>query len=226
MKKLCIITLVIFLVNSSIFANPIIHVDGQGYGKKKTFTDGTIAFAGELKLTAMNIPSIADGQFISFCIEIDEEISTGAYYDAIVNTEAIEGGKGGPSPDPLNNETAWLYLYYLDNIAPTMLPANWLANNKIAEDYGMTIWALENEIHPGYLSTEAQVIYNEALNHTDWENDSVEVLNLYAMGTYDSNEPILRQDVLARRIPAPGAIFLACIGLGMVRLKKKRFLDI
>jgi hypothetical protein len=47
--------------------------------------------------------------FQTFCLELDERLQMGVTYDYTIDSWAIEGGVGGPSPDPLSYGTAWLY---------------------------------------------------------------------------------------------------------------------
>lgn len=52
--------------------------------------------------------------FRTFCIETNEYIDynqAGFVIDSI-STDAVEGGSGGPDPDPISKETAWLFYQF------------------------------------------------------------------------------------------------------------------
>src|SRR5262245_39559874 len=89
--------------------------------------DGTITFGnrpagygtgpgGAFELTVTgglsDLVTGAGGKFLSFCIEHDETIIIPGGYNANINSQAIDGGVGGPSPDPISLATAWLYSYF------------------------------------------------------------------------------------------------------------------
>ena len=59
--------------------------------------------------------SVGDFLFNTFCLEDNEFINLpGAYY-ATYGPAAINGGSGGPDPDPLGQEAAWIYNEYYAN---------------------------------------------------------------------------------------------------------------
>lgn len=88
----------------------------------------------------------APGQIFTFCVEINEPISEGTTYDAVVNwVSAVQGGVGsGPAypgdatgsggSDPISEATAWVYREYLHN------------KQYEAKEYQMAIWVLEDEL--------------------------------------------------------------------------------
>ena len=68
---------------------------------------------GEFSWTGSGGPT-AFGTFTSFCLELNEGVSPGSEYKATINDEAILGGAGGPSPDPLDSKTAALYQAFVN----------------------------------------------------------------------------------------------------------------
>jgi hypothetical protein len=56
--------------------------------------------------------------FKTFCLEVDEHINFNAPYTVDSIGAAVQGGTGGPSPDPISKGTAYLYgNFYLGTLA-------------------------------------------------------------------------------------------------------------
>ncbi|MBN1788075.1 MAG: PEP-CTERM sorting domain-containing protein [Sedimentisphaerales bacterium] len=188
------------------------------------FADGTIemqigrygtpnyGYDGELIITVLSgLPELPT-QFGSFCLELDEPISAGINYNAVINTEAIKGGEA--TSDPLSPKTAWLYDQYLTG-------AITFSDDYDATQFQYAVWALEDEIAPGYdvgngiyWNSVAADYYNAAMA-SDWQDiGNIRVLN---MGTAANN--YCYQDILAP-IPEPATIFLLTLG-GLILIKRK-----
>jgi hypothetical protein len=81
--------------------------------------------------------------FLSFCLEIDEHIYLDTGYYAKVSNAAEYGGAGGPSPDPLDEKTAYLYSKFLNG---TLAGFN-LGNADDRDGLQLAIWRLEEEVY-------------------------------------------------------------------------------
>ena len=112
---------------------------------------------GEFGLHEKNNDNPANGNsqsselFRTFCIERNEYIDfdTNGFVIESISKQAVGGGVGGGNPDPISQESAWLYynftkgtlVGYLDNdvsSANNLQNAIWGFENEIAQDAG---WA-------------------------------------------------------------------------------------
>lgn len=159
----------------------------------------------------------ANTSFFTFCLETNEFINIGSLYVVGLSNQAVNGGAGGGSPDPLSTGAATLYLNYLGLSASdkmTQSPA-----------YQQAIWYLEEEANHNAAvealldATFGDIDYSDANNLTglrsDYTGSQVKVMNLTdASGN-------VKQDMLVA-IPVPGAALLCFLGLGLVGWAKRR----
>jgi hypothetical protein len=152
--------------------------------------------------------------FKTFCLETDEFLN---FEDTFrvddVSDRAVGGGSGGPSPDPLDDKTAWMFLQYYSG-AYQVLDGDDAANLQDA------IWKAEQENIPLPISGGAQDLLDaaEAAVAAGFTNNGrVAVINLTGL------DKGAAQDVLVA-VPEPTTILLSGIGLlGMGCFLRRKF---
>ena len=219
MKKLSIMLLIIgvaFFISSSAYA----YDYGVEVGDQVKATSNGATGGGEFAMVADNGYS-----WTSFCLERDEFITINQYdWVGGISDEAVLGGIGGPSPDPLADQTAWLFW----NFTQGSLTGYDSSVMQDQNDLQNLIWFYEDEGIVG--SWTAQMNTWKSLADaavSNWTNNGkVAVLNLYdtknaARSTVEYTNP--RQDVLISVVPEPATMLLFGIGLlGIAGISRKK----
>lgn len=195
----------IFIFNSTILAvcaasalaNPTIMLTKHPY----QFSTG-----GPVVATVLTEPltgySVGE-TFPTFCIETDESLSYDHSYYVEISDSAMNGGAGGGTPDPLDARTAWLYNQFLDNLFTGELVVDSPTDGGLLQE---AIWMFEEEI----------VIDTSNKYYTYANSNWAAIGNIKVMRNWEYPDLTgFRQDLLVR-VPAPGAIVLASIGLGCI----------
>jgi len=187
--------------------------------------------AGEYQLTAHDIPGIANGTFQSFCVQMGAWVAAvpATTYGVATNDRVMDSGV------PLTPEAAYLYTQFRKG---TLAGYDYTAGSgreSSARALQASLWYLQGEsvdlvalLNPTgsdwrpATATEialANQFVTEAAS-SGWSSiGSVRVLNLCS---YGSDGCCDNQDMLGLVVPAPGAIVLGSLGLGLLGWLRKR----
>ena len=116
----------------------------SGVGGEFTFTvAGGLDISHYVTGTTSNVSNLPS--FQTFCLEENEYIQQGYTYNfGALSDSAMQGGVGGPSPDPISIGTAWLYSQFATG---ALAGYAWSGADRktSAGDLQNAIWWLENE---------------------------------------------------------------------------------
>ena len=205
-------------------------------------TDGTVLFngvapfggsngGGEFSMTSVAGPNLF-GDFQSFCLELNENLTPGDTYTFDIDTAARNGGVAGGNPDPLDARTAALYEafwtgtlanYDFDNDGDGGTSGT-LNRTKSAAALQAAIWELEQErtIEDTTSNTAIRALANYYVDTLSQQladlglGERVRVLNMYR-----ADNGANAQDVLVL-VPLPQAGALAALGLAGVAVRRRR----
>ncbi len=199
-----------------------LHFDGLPYGGRNG--------GGEFQITSVS--GMNDfGTFNTFCLELNEQVAVGQNYTYDLNTAAVDGGAGGPSPDPLDARTAALYEafargtlanYDYDNDGDGGMGAD-MDRKLTAAALQAAIWEIEEERSIENTDSDARV--RELANYYV-DTLSLQLVNqglggmVRVLNMWDANGGNA-QDMLVL-IPLPSAAGLAGLGLAGLAVRRRR----
>jgi hypothetical protein len=210
MKKSCVLCVALFALcafastasASYVLSGEKVKVfDGAGDAGQSGSRSG-----GAFDLVVQN----STRSFRTFCLELNEFLTFDVVYDVSVSNEAVEGGIGGGSPDPISKATAYLFHKWQNDIAK-------------GADVQLAIWYAEEEIGIASLTADALTLYNDAVAATAGDTEAywwsmVGVANLLQGNTH-------KQSVLTR-VPEPASVavwgFIASVFGGGMYLRRRR----
>jgi hypothetical protein len=186
-------------------------VTGDGYGSSPggEFIATPTGFSSAYRLEA------AAPKFETFCLEKNESLSHGKTYNVDISNVAVKGGVGGGSPDPLDVKTKWLYCQFISKTLTGYSYTTDAARVASADALQDAIWYIEQEV--GTLTAGGQFFYDLAVKNAK-DSDCTRVMNLW----YVQDGPRVDAQSLLVCVPAPGAVVLGMLGLGLIGWVRRR----
>ena len=170
--------------------------------------------------------SATNNDFITFCLEYNESFN---YYGQPlrvdgVTTGAVNGGVSGGNPDPISNQTAWLYTQFTNS--PGTIGYSHTA--AMGNSFQRAIWFLEGELGASYTLAQLNTLDSQAKAWVDQANaanpsgiGNVRVLNLSRQ--LSTGAWVNAQDQLyITPIPEPETYAMLLAGLGLMGFVARR----
>jgi len=154
--------------------------------------------------------------FYTFCLEGGITYSPGTTYLATVDAGAISGG-GGLNPDPISDQSAWLYNNFLDGTLTYLDGYTALQERSAVQE---AIWRFEDEASHTTVETLALDLMAQANAAVTggYTNTNIMAMNLWSGSAYTGTDI---QSMMVR-VPVPGAVLLGVLGLGVASARLRR----
>jgi hypothetical protein len=229
MKKLLFVSsfLLVLVIASPVMASTVTVNWASGH---YTYPGGEFTLTGDVGdyLPYYNGAAVVGGGIQSFCLEKNEYVSIGKTYNFTENIAAVNGGVGGPHPDPLSAGAAYLYYQFSQG---KLTGYDYTLDGRAASAAALqnAIWYLEEEggALSDLLTHVLKAEFGDSSTLADWRADNtgrypVMVLNLTSKNS--AGAIIYNQDQLATvgHVPIPPTVYLLGGGLlGLVGLRRK-----